>query len=69
MAKLSQNISQDRLNRIVESTSDILSAANSTHIVSVIADLVKGANDVLHRFAQPGGIRLSLPLSANEPQK
>jgi hypothetical protein len=64
MSKLSQNISQDRVNRIIESASDILSSANSTHIVTVIAELVKGANDVLHRFAQPGGIRLSLPLSA-----
>jgi len=63
MAKLSQNISQERVNRIVESASDILGAAEATHIVGVISELVKGASDVIHRFAQPGGIRLSLPLS------
>jgi hypothetical protein len=66
MAKLSQNISQERVNRIIESASDILGAADSTHVVTVIAELVKGATDVLHRFAQPGGIRLSLPVGGGE---
>lgn len=62
MAKLSKNISQERLNRIVESASDILGAVESEHIISVIGNLVKGVNEVLHRFTQPGGLRLSLPV-------
>lgn len=66
MAKLSQNISHDRVNRIIESASDILGSADATHVVSVIADLVKGANDLIRRFTQPGGIRLSLPLESNQ---
>jgi len=62
MARLSQNISHDRVNRIIESASDILGAADSAHVVTVIADLVKGATEIVHRFAQPGGLRISLPV-------
>jgi hypothetical protein len=53
MAKLSQNISQDRVNRIVESASDILGSVESEHIVAVVGKLVKGATDIIERFTQP----------------
>ena len=62
MAKLSKNISQERVNRIVESASDILGSVESEHIISVIGNLVKGVTEVMHRFTQPGGLRLSLPV-------
>jgi len=53
MAKLSQNISQERVNRIVESVSDILGAVESEHIVSVTGNLVRGATEVIERFTRP----------------
>jgi len=62
MAKLSHNISQERVNRIVESASDILGAVESEHIVATIGNLVKGATEIISRFTQPGGIRVSLPV-------
>jgi len=65
MARLSQNLDHARVNRIVESASDILGSADSAHIVSVIAELAKGASDVIHRFARPGGLRLSLPIGGD----
>ena len=77
MAKLSQNISQERVNRIVESASDILGAVESEHIVSVIGNLVKGATQVIERFTQPFGAggsvlvhaepaRVSLPVATKK---
>lgn len=62
--RLSENVSHEKVNKIVDSVSDILSAADSSHIVTVISDLTKGVSEVIHRFAQPGGLRLSLPVMA-----
>ncbi len=62
MSKLSQNISQERVNRIIVSASDILGAVESEHIVSVIGKLVAGATEVINRFTQSGGVRISLPI-------
>ena len=53
MAKLSQNISQERVNRIVESASDILGSVESTHIVSVVGKLVQGATVIMERLTHP----------------
>lgn len=62
MAKLSQNLDQQRVNRIVESASDILGSVESEHIILVVGNLVKGATEVLNRFTHAGGLRVSLPV-------
>ncbi len=61
-SRMSRGLADDRVNSIVQSMSDILSAADSTHIVSVIAKLTEGVTQVINRFTSPQGIRLSLPL-------
>lgn len=81
MAKLSQNISQERVNRIVESASDILGSVESTHIVSVVGKLVQGATQVIERLTHPLDAlvseipasrmppRLSLPVGSHQQQQ
>lgn len=61
--RLSRDIDSQKINSIVKSTSDILSAADSSHIVDTISKLSNGAFDVIHRFSQPDGLRVSLPVS------
>jgi hypothetical protein len=67
MAKISQNISQERVSRIVESASDILGSVESEHIVAVIGNLVKGATQIMDRFTQPFAPLEHLDASARGP--
>ena len=62
------DLDRAKMRTIVDSASDILSAADSSHIVNVISDMTARATEVLKRFSSPsGGIRLSLPMSPVEP--
>jgi hypothetical protein len=59
---ITRSVENDRLRKIVESTSDLLSAADTEHVVGVLANLTRGATDMMHRLSQPAGLRVSLPL-------
>lgn len=59
---ITRSVEDDRLRKIVESTSDLLSAADTEHVVGVLANLTRGATDMMHRLSQPAGLRVSLPL-------
>jgi len=64
VTRVSQNISSDKVNKIVDSTSTILSAAESEHIVKTISKISAGVIDIIDRFKQPTGLRLSLPIES-----
>jgi hypothetical protein len=61
VVRVSQNISNEKFSRVIDSAADILGAAESEHIVAVISDLTKGASEVLRRFTGGEGVRVSMP--------
>lgn len=66
--RVSERVDPERVGKIVNSASDILGAADSEHIIKTVSELSRGAADVIHRLSNPGGLRVSLPLSmAPEP--
>lgn len=62
--KMTDGIKPEKLAKLVNSLADIVSAAETDHIIDSIAKLSKGAGDVIRRFSQPGGLTLSLPLDS-----
>ena len=61
--RVSERVDPERVGKIVNSASDILGAADSEHIIKTVSELSRGAADVIHRLSNPGGLRVSLPLS------
>lgn len=61
--RVSERVDPERVGKIVNSASDILGAADSEHIIKTMSELSRGAADVIHRLSNPGGLRVSLPLS------
>ena len=62
VVRLSQSIDPAKVGKLVDSASDIMGAADTAHIVTVISDLSRGASEIIHRLSRPGGLRLSLPM-------
>jgi hypothetical protein len=52
----------DTVSKILANTAEILASAESEHVVDVISRISKGALDIIDRFKQSEGIRISLPL-------
>lgn len=59
---LAEKIPGETVSKIVENTGRILASAESEHVVDVISRISKGALDIIDRFKQSEGIRISLPM-------
>lgn len=59
------SLDREKVGRLVDRAADILGAADSSHVVSVITRVTQKVSQALDRFLRPGGgVRLSLPLAA-----
>jgi len=59
---IASHIKGETVSKILANTAEILASAESEHVVDVISRISKGALDIIDRFKQSEGIRISLPL-------
>jgi hypothetical protein len=59
---IASHIKGKTVSKILANTAEILASAESEHVVDVITRISNGALDIIDRFKQSEGIRISLPL-------
>jgi hypothetical protein len=64
---IASHIKGETVSKILANTAEILASAESEHVVDVISRISKGGLDIIDRFKQSEGIRISLPLHPGPP--
>lgn len=64
---IAEHVKGETVSKILANTAEILASAESEHVVDVISRISKGALDIIDRFKQSEGIRISLPLDRAPP--
>jgi len=59
---ITKKVKGDTVAKILTNAAEVLASAESEHVVDVISRISKGALEIIDRFKQSEGIRISIPL-------